>query len=54
MIALIYFFFFFINAISCRYSVEAPCRGTYNEYPQHTFYGELDKIIPELSSNTPP
>ena len=29
-----------------------PQQGASNEYPQHMFYGELVKIIPELSPNT--
>ena len=34
--------------VSCGYSLELPCQGDSNEYPQHIFfYGE---IIPKLSS----
>ena len=36
------------------YSLEVPHRGASNEYHNICFYGELEKIIPELSSNTPP
>ena len=31
------FFLFFHKNICCRYSLEAPCRGTSNEYLQHMF-----------------
>ena len=48
-----YFFLFLHKNICCGYSLEAPQLGTSNEYPQHTFlYGELEKIIPQLSPNT--
>ena len=41
------------------YSLEAPRRGASNGYPQHMFlfvffYGEMEKIIPELLPSTPP
>ena len=29
-------------------------RGASNEYPQHMFYGNIRKTIPELSSSTHP
>ena len=34
--------------------MKALCCSTSNEYPQHMFYSEIQKIIPKLSSNTPP
>ena len=47
MISLGYFSYFSIkNNICCGYSLEAPRRGASNEYPQHMFYGELEKNIP--------
>ena len=54
MIILGQFFLFLHNNICCGYSLEAPRRGASNEYPQHMFYGEMEKIILELSPNTPP
>ena len=36
------------------YSLEAPHQGASNEYNNICFYGELEKIIPELSSNKLP
>ena len=47
MIGLGYFSYFSIkNNICCGYSLEAPRRGASNEYPQHMFYGELEKKYP--------
>ena len=40
--------------ICCGYSIEAPRRGASNEYHNICFYAELGKIIPKLSSSTPP
>ena len=31
--------------ISCGYSLEAPCRGASNEYPQHIFFWRNKKDI---------
>ena len=45
------------NNICCGYSLEVSRRGTSNEYPQQMLlisFGELEKIILELLSNTPP
>ena len=40
---------FSIKNICCGYALEVPCLGISNEYPQYLFfYGELEKIIPEL------
>ena len=44
-------FISFLLNICCGYSLEVPCRGTSNEYPQHVFW---KKIIPELSFHTLP
>ena len=41
-----------VKNICCGYSLEVHHRGISNEYPLHMFYGELEKIIPELSLNT--
>ena len=63
-----YFFLFLHKNIRCGYSLEAPQRGASNEYHNTGFYhrvllmdthniclyGELEEIILELSSNTPP
>ena len=54
MIIMGYVFLFLHKTIVCGYSLEAPRRGASNEYPQHMFNGELEKIIPELSPNIPP
>ena len=48
------FSLFLHKNICCGYSLGAPRRGAFNDYPQHIFYGEAEKIIAELSSNTPP
>ena len=40
--------------ICCGYSLEAPRRGASKSTHNICFYGELRKIIPELSLNTPP
>ena len=32
------FFLFLDENICCGYSLEAPCQGTSNEYPQHTIF----------------
>ena len=45
---------FLFHHKTCGYSLEAPRRGASNEYPQHMLYKELEKIIPELSTSTPP
>ena len=40
------FFFLFIHKnIRCGYSLEAPCRGASNEYPQHMFLWRKKKNI---------
>ena len=50
--------FFFSSYFSIKYllwvSLEALRRGDSNEYLQHMFNGELEKIIRDLSPNTPP
>ena len=53
MIILALFFLTLHKNIHCRYSLEAPWHGMSNECPQYMFYGELEKIITEISSNTP-
>ena len=37
-------FLFLHENICCGYSLEAPCRGASNEYPQYMFCGEIRKI----------
>ena len=54
MISMGYFFLFLHKNIYCGYSLEAPYRGASNEYPQHMFSEEMEKIIPELSPTIPP
>ena len=46
-----FFPYFSIKNIYCGYWSETPCRGASNEYHTtiYVFYGEKDKIIPELS-----
>ena len=44
----------FHKNICCGYSLEAPRRGASNEYHNLYFYGEIRKIIPQLSLNTSP
>ena len=39
------FFLFLHENICCGYSLEAPCRGTSNEYPQHAFSWRNKKNI---------
>ena len=39
------FFLFLHENICCGYSLEVPHRGTSNEYPQHSFHGEIRKIL---------
>ena len=39
------FFLFLDENISCGYSLEAPRRGTSNEYPQHMFSSSSKKTI---------
>ena len=39
-----YFFLFLLKIIDCAYSLEPPCRGGSNEYPQSIFRVELWKI----------
>ena len=46
----IFFFLFLYKNIY----VTVPRRAASNEYPQHMFYGELGKIIPELSPRANP
>ena len=43
-IALIFFLFLHEN-ICCGYSLEVPCRGASNEYPQHMFSWRNKKNI---------
>ena len=38
----------------CGYSLETTLRGTPNEYPNISFYGELEKIIPEIPKSISP
>ena len=38
-------FHIFVQNIDCRYSLEPPCRGGSNEYPQSMFLAEIRKII---------
>ena len=45
------FFFFFSIKTHCGYSLEILCRGTSNEYPQHTFFLENLKLR-KLSQNS--
>ena len=51
-----YFFLFLHKNMCCGYSLEAPRLAEALVMSTHNicFYGELEKIIPELSSNTPP
>ena len=44
--------FFLHKSTCCGYSLELPCQGDSDEHPQHTLFGELMKIILQLSSNT--
>ena len=42
-------FFLFLNEnICCGYSLEAPCRGASNEYPQHMFSSKNKKTIYQI------
>ena len=41
----LYFFLFFNTNIFCGYSLEAPLRGTFNEYTQHMFSLRNKKTI---------
>ena len=36
--------YYFSTKTCCGYSLEAPHRGTSNEYPQHTFIWRIKKI----------
>ena len=45
------FFLFLHEIVGCGYSLEAPWRGTSNEYPQPTFCGETRKLICGYLSN---
>ena len=52
MIILGYFFFFFFflclyKNICCGYEIEAPWWGTSNEYPQHIFFIEKWRKLPQ-------
>ena len=48
-----FFFLFFHKNTYCEYLLEVPQQGTSNEYPQYMFfYGELEKLILEITSNT--
>ena len=50
-IQVLIFFLFLHKNISCRYSLEAPCPGASNEYPQHMFSWRNKKtsnLIPTL------
>ena len=40
------------HRVAFGYSLELPHQGTFDEYHNICFYGELEKIIPELSPNT--
>ena len=37
------FFFFFAQNIDCGYTLEPPCRGGSNEYPQSMFWSKNKK-----------
>ena len=37
------FFLFLLKNIDCGYSLELPCRGSSNEYPQSIFWAEIWK-----------
>ena len=39
------FFLFFLENICCENSVEEPCRGFSNEYPQHAFMKKKAKYF---------
>ena len=43
-----------LKNLCCGYSLEAPRQGASNGYVQRSFYEEIRKNIPELSSNTSP
>ena len=51
MIILGKFSSFLHENICCGFSIEAPHQGTFNEYHNISFYGEIRKIIPELSNS---
>ena len=42
---LLIFFLYFHENICCGYSLEAPCQGASNEYPQHMFSKRNKKNI---------
>ena len=37
-------FLFLLKNIDCEYSIEPPCWGSSNEYPQSMFWAEIWKI----------
>ena len=41
-------FLFFYKNISCKYSLEGPCQGISNEYPQHMFLQRINPSPAEL------
>ena len=47
----IIFFLFLLKNIDCRYSLEPPCRGGSNEYPQSMFWAEIWKYQSFLSED---
>ena len=42
---IVIFFLFMLKNIDCRYSLEPPCRGGSNEYPQAIFCAGIRKIL---------
>ena len=47
------FYIFHISAqnIDCGYSLEPPCQGGSNEYPQYMFWAEIRKLSEFSSEN---
>ena len=47
----VYVFLFLLKNIDCGYSLELPCQGGSNKYPQYMFWAEIWKIFDILSEN---